>query len=199
LRESEKEEAASHATRPAEPPMRILETERLIIRHLRADDLDSFYEICRDPEVMKYVGDGQPLSGEQVQRWIQKSQENYATHGLGCFALENKADGRLIGYCGLINPDGTEAEIVYVLEQRRWRQGLAGEAAKAMLDFGFAQCGLRCITASIDPDNPASIRIVEKLGMEYRQSRLDEHGLPECVYSIECDRPAAQTSRKHEE
>jgi RimJ/RimL family protein N-acetyltransferase len=168
--------------------MNILETERLIIRHLRADDLDSFYEICCDPEVMKYVGDGQPLSREQVQRWIQKSQENYAAHGLGCFALENKADGRLIGYCGLVNPDGREAEIVYVLERRHWRQGLAWEVAKAMLDFGFARRQLRRITATIDPDNLASIRIVEKLGMEYRQSRLDEHGLPEWVYTIERDK-----------
>jgi RimJ/RimL family protein N-acetyltransferase len=177
--------------------MNVLETERLIIRRLGADDLDSFYEVCRDPEVMKYVGDGEPLSREQVRRWIEKSQENYAAHGFGCFALVGKEDGRLIGYCGLVNPDGAEAEIVYALERGRWGRGLAGEAAKALLDFGFARCGLRRVVATIDPDNRASIRIAEKLGMGFRQSRLDEHGLPEWVYSVEPDgSEGARSSRE---
>lgn len=165
--------------------MNVIETERLTIRELRADDLDSLYEVCCDPEVMKYVGDGEPLSREQVRRWIEKSRENYAAHGFGCFALVEKEGGRLIGYCGLVSPEDGEAEIIYALEKRRWGCGLAGEAARAVLDFGLRRCGLRRVVATIDPDNRASLRIAEGLGMRFRESRLDEHGLPEHLYSVE--------------
>lgn len=166
--------------------MKVLETERLIVRRLEADDLDSFSELCGSPDVMKYVGDGLPLSREQVREWIEKSQENYAAHGFGCFAVVLKEGGRFIGYCGLINPvGGAEAEIIYALEKSYWGRGLAGETAGAMLDYGLGRCSLRRIVATIDPENRASVRIVEKLGMKYRLTRLDEHGLPEMVYLTE--------------
>ena len=166
--------------------MRILETERLTLRHLQPDDLDEFYEICGDPEIMRYVGDGQPLSREQTQNWIIKSQENYRKYGFGCLAVVAREDGHLVGYCGLVNPtiDG-EAEIIYALKKRYWGRGLISEAAKAMLDFGLQQCGLKRVVATIDPENQASIRIVEKWGMKYQEQRLDEYNLPEVVYAIE--------------
>lgn len=166
--------------------MRILETERLILRHLRPDDLDEFYEICGDPEIMRYVGDGQPLSREQTRHWIEKSRENYRKYGFGCLAVVAGEDGRLVGYCGLVNPTvAGEAEIVYALKKHYWGRGLMSEAAGAMLDFGFKQCGLKRVVATIDPENHASIRIVEKWGMKYQEQRLDEHNLPEAVYAVE--------------
>lgn len=166
--------------------MKIVETDRLIIRYLQSEDLDEFYEICGDPEIMRYVGDGQPLSKEQTQRWIEKSQENYSKYGLGCLAVIAKDDGRLIGYCGLVNPTiAGEAEVIYAFKKQYWGKGLASEAAKAMLDFGLKQCALKRIIATIAPSNHASIRIVEKWGMKYREQRLDDHNLPEVVYVIE--------------
>ena len=172
--------------------MRVLETDRLIIRYLQPEDLDEFYKICGDPEIMRYVGDGQPISREQTQRWLEKSQENYRKYGFGCFGVVAKDDGCLIGYCGLVNPtfDG-EAEIIYAFKKQYWGKGLASEAAKAMLDFGFKQCALRRVIATIDPDNHASIKIVEKWGMEYQEQRIDEHNLPEVVYAIEAQRSDA--------
>lgn len=166
--------------------MRVVETDRLIIRHLQSEDLDEFYEICGDPEVMRHVGDGQPLSREQTQRWIEKSQANYRKYGFGCSAVVAKEDGRLIGYCGLVNPTSAgEAEIIYAFKRQYWGKGLASEAAKAMLDFGLKRCALKRVIATIDPSNHASIRIVEKWGMTYQEQRLDEHNLPEVVYVIE--------------
>lgn len=166
--------------------MIVLETDRLIIRHLQSQDLDEFYEICGDAEIMRYVGDGHPISREQTQRWIEKSQDNYRNHGFGCFGVAAKDDGRLIGYCGLVNPttDG-EAEIIYAFRRQYWGRGLASEAAQAMLDFGFKQCALKRVIATIDPDNHASIRIVEKWGMKYQEQRIDENNLPEVVYALE--------------
>lgn len=166
--------------------MRIVETDRLIIRHLRSEDLDQLFEVCGDSEIMLYVGNGQPLSREQTQKWIEKSQENYRKYGFGCLAVAEKEGDRLIGYCGLVNPtiDG-EAEIIYAFKKQYWGKGLASEAAKAVLDFGLKQCGLRRVVATIDPNNHASIRIVEKWGMRFQERRLDENNLPEVVYAVE--------------
>lgn len=166
--------------------MRIAETERLVIRYLQPGDFDDLYELCGDPEAMRYVGDGLPLSREQTLRWIEKSEENYRKHGFGCMAVVAKEDGRLIGYAGLINPtvDG-EAEIIYGFKRHCWGRGFASEAAEAMLDFGFQRCGLKRIVATIDPANRASVRIAERLGMKYQEQRLDEHNLPEAVYAID--------------
>lgn len=166
--------------------MKVFETERLTVRHLQPYDLDELYEICGDHEIMRHVGDGSPLSREQTQNWIQKSQENYRKYGFGCLAVISKEDNRLGGYCGLVNPtiDG-EAEIIYAFKKQYWGRGFASEAGKAMLDFGFKQCRLKRVVATIAPENRPSIRIVEKLGMKYHKRKLDEHGLPEVVYAIE--------------
>lgn len=171
--------------------MKILETDRLFIRQLRPDDLDEFWAVCGDPEVMRHVGDGRPLTREQTQAWIEKSQENYRKYGFGCMAVVAREGGRLVGYCGLVSPTGDgAAELVYAFRKQCRGKGLASEAAGAMLEFGLRRCGLKRIVATIDPDNRASVRVACKLGMRYRERRLDEHGLPEVVYAIEdCDLP----------
>lgn len=166
--------------------MRILETERLIVRHLQADDLDEMDAICGDAELMRYVGDGQPISREQAQKWIEQSLENYRKRGYGCSAVIDKSDGSFIGYCGLVYAHGSDdAEIIYVLKKAYWGRGLASEVASAMIEYGFTEHGLKRIIATIDPANLGSIRIVEKTGMKYLQNRLDENNLPEVVYVIE--------------
>ena len=167
-------------------PMKILETDRLAVRHFRAEDLDGLATIAADPEVMRYVGDGRPVTREQARQWIEKSLLNYGRHGFGSFAVTPKDDdGGLIGYCGLVNPTPEgEAEIIYGFAKTLWGRGLARELAGPLLSFGFGR-GLRRIIATIDPDNLASIRVVEKLGMKLLDRRLDEHGLPELLYAVE--------------
>ncbi|MDQ3804478.1 MAG: GNAT family N-acetyltransferase [Acidobacteriota bacterium] len=166
--------------------MEVLETDRLFIRGLRADDLDEMYEVCADPDIMRHVGDGRPLSREQTRRWIERSQVNYSKHGFGCAAVVAKDGNRFVGYCGLVfGPGGAEVEVIYALKKQYWGGGLASEAARAMLEYGFGKCRLKRIVATIAPDNRASVRIAEKLGMTHRGNRLDEHGLPEAVYAID--------------
>lgn len=121
--------------------MKILETEQLIIRHLQPTDLDEFCEICGDAEIMRYVGNSQPLSRDQTEKWIEKSQENYKNHGFGCFAAATKDANLLVGYRRLINPTvsgTTEAEIIYGFRKEYWGKGLAGETAKAIIGFGLS-------------------------------------------------------------
>lgn len=166
--------------------MNILETERLIVRHLRPDDLDEMYTICSDPELMRQVGNGQPLAKESVQRWIEKSLDNYERQGFGCSAVISKSDHSFIGYCGLVYGHADdEPEIIYVLKKEYWGQGIATEVARAMIDYGFTKHKLKRILATIDPENLASIKIVEKTGMKFQERGLDENNLPEMVYAIE--------------
>lgn len=163
----------------------MFETDRLIVRHLCAGDLDEMYAVCGDPDIMRYVGDGKPLSLERTRDWIAQSQRNYERLGFGCAAVIDKATHRFIGYCGLIfNSDGKEVEIIYTLKKQYWGKGLASEVAAAMIEFGFTRCGLKNIIATIDPANHASLRIIKKLGMTHRENRIDEYGLPEAVYTI---------------
>lgn len=168
--------------------MLVAETERLLIRHLRAEDLDDMFEVCGDSELMLYVGEGRALTREEVRGWIEKSLENYRAHGFGCSAVVLKADGRFVGYCGLVNPvfsGEPEAELIYAVKRQFAGRGMASEAARAMLGFAFERAGLRRVVATIDPDNRASIRIAEKLGMRYECRRVDEYNLPELVYAVE--------------
>jgi len=167
--------------------MKVLETERLVVRRFSAEDLDELSSIAADPEVMRYVGDGRPITREQARTWIERSLENYALRGFGSFAVALKEDeGRLIGYCGLVNASAEgEAEIIYGFAKAYWGRGFARELAGPLIAFGFGPCGLRRIVATIDPENAPSIRIVERWGMKLVEERLDEQGMPEAFYVIE--------------
>jgi RimJ/RimL family protein N-acetyltransferase len=166
--------------------MQILETERLIVRYLKSDDLDDLYAITGNAELMRYVGDNNPISREQTQQWIDVSIENYRSKGFGSCAIIDKASGDFCGYCGIIYAPGCEdPEIIYAFKKAYWGKGYATEVAHAMLDYGFRQLKLPRIIATIDPDNTPSITIVQKLGMHYLRFELDEHGLPTHVYALD--------------
>lgn len=165
--------------------MQVFETERLVVRHLEDADLPDFYALCRDPIAMRYMGDGEPLTREQTELWIQKSKANYIHHGFGCMAVISKEHMSFAGFCGLVYaPGSSDVEIIYALAQPYQRQGLATEVVGAMLRFGLEQCGLREILATIDPQNTSSIRVVEKVGMSFVETRIDDGDVPVLVYSI---------------
>ncbi len=168
--------------------MIIIETPRLLVRHLTPDDLGNLYVITGDAELMRYVDENQPLSRELTQKWIEISINNYQTKGYGNFAVISKTDGAFIGCCGLVTSAEVipphEAEIIYALKKAYWGKGMATEVARAMIDYGFQQCGLTRILATLDPDNVGSQAVVNKLGMVYLKSDPDEHGLLTDFYEI---------------
>jgi RimJ/RimL family protein N-acetyltransferase len=67
--------------------MIVFETEHLLVRHLQDDDFETFHALCSDPEINRYMGNGEPLTAEQTRTWIKISQENYQKRGNGCFAI----------------------------------------------------------------------------------------------------------------
>ncbi len=166
----------------------LFETDRLVVRQLRPDDIDRLFAITGDAELMRYMGDGQPLSRELTAKWIEVSINNYATKGFGCSAVIDTRDGAFIGFCGLVQSEDAEppeaSELIYALLRSYWGQGLATELAAEMVAYGWRACGLKRIIATIYPKNLGSKRILEKIGMTYLKHELDEDGSPTDFYGI---------------
>lgn len=163
----------------------IFETSRLIIRRFTADDLMGLYAICSDREVMKYVGNSEPLTLEQVKEWLVVTETNYNTKGFGNYAVISKAGNSLIGYCGLVySKEIDQIELIYAFMKQHWHLGLATEASKAMVAFGLNMLQLGEIYASTDPENNASENILKKIGFSYVFMKEDEFGYPTRYYKI---------------
>jgi [ribosomal protein S5]-alanine N-acetyltransferase len=149
-------------------------------------DLDAFAELCADPRVMKYVGDGTTLPRSGVERWIDVCQEKYATRGYGTSAVFEKLSGQFIGYCGVVRAPGNDFdELIYVFHVDAWGKGYATEASKAMLEYVFERSNLERIYATIYPENQNSIHVAQKLGFRFEKEELEEDGLPTAYYVLE--------------
>jgi ribosomal-protein-alanine N-acetyltransferase len=117
-------------------------------------------------------------------RALARFRESWATHGWSVWALIDRADGRLIGQCGLLQlPESADVEVLYLLERDRWGRGLAAEAARAVLRHAFEQLGLPRIVAVTRPEHAASRRVMEKLGMRQEADR-DVFGFHAVCYAV---------------
>lgn len=166
-----------------------LESDRLTLRHFQiTDDELLHHTVFGDPKVMGF-GDG-IQSTEWTRTWIRNRLEHdYPLYGYGPYAVVEKASNQLIGYCGLFNfPDVNgkrEIEIGYRLARGTWGQGFATEAARSVRDYAFRSLDIPRLIAIIDPDNIASIRVAEKIGMHYEQDVLfDGYSHPDRVYVV---------------
>ncbi len=165
--------------------MPTIETERLVLRPMRADDFEALLAIFTDPQVMASFG-GELFTPAQMQGWLDRNLAHQAEHGYGLFSVIHKADGRLIGDCGLeqMTVDGqVVAELGYDLRSDAWGQGYATEAACAVRDYAFAVLQLPRLISLIRAGNLASRRVAEKVGMsllaefERQGIRYWQHGL----------------------
>jgi RimJ/RimL family protein N-acetyltransferase len=167
--------------------VKILETERLRLRHLEPADLDDLYALYRDPEMRRYFPDG-TLTLEETREELEWFMNGHPRRPeLGLWATVDKASGRFLGRCGLLmwQIDGREeVEVAYLIDKRYWGRGLATEAAAAIRDHAFETLGLSRLVCLIDQDNAASIRVAEKIGMAFEKEGRDELG-PFWLYAIE--------------
>jgi len=171
----------------SDAPTIVLETDRLILRLLTMDDLDALSVLYRDPDVRKYFPEG-TLTYEETKEeleWI--IDVYYGQHGFGLWATIHKKTGEFIGRCGLLpwTIDGRkEVEVAYMLAKPHWGQGLATEAAGAILRYGFEQLEYTRLICLVDPDNQASRRVAQKIGMTL-ELEGDIAGYPTALYSIQ--------------
>jgi RimJ/RimL family protein N-acetyltransferase len=144
-----------------------IETARLILRPMRASDVDDLLHIFADARVMASF-DGAPFDRAQMERWTRRNLDHQSEHGFGLYAVVLKADGVLIGDCGLevMEMGGVPAaELGYDFRSDYWNQGYATEAATAVRDHAFATLGLPRLISLIRVGNGASRRVSEKIGM----------------------------------
>jgi len=155
-------------------------TERLILREPVLGDLDQLSAINADPEVARFVSRTGPLTRDQTQALLERSIEHWREHGFGWWMADLRETGELTGFVGLAHPTfvpeiAHEVEVGWRIGRPYWGRGLATEAARAALELGFGELGLRRIVSIIDPSNARSIRVAEKLGL--RRERELRHAL----------------------
>ncbi len=115
----------------------IFQTERLICRLWDREDLEAIYSVYSDEEGSRWVGDGQPISREETIRWLDVTFNNYTTRGYGMSTVLEKATGDIVGFCGLVHPDGQQlAEIKYSFKRTHWGLGYASEIVPGMISYG---------------------------------------------------------------
>ncbi len=144
-----------------------LKTERLQLRLFARDDLDALAAIYGDPAVMVFVGDGAVRDRERVRLGLEKMIALQDERGYAPWAVSERDDGALVGECGLYPLEGVgpEVELTYTFARCVWGKGYATEAGRAALDYAFTTAGLGRVIAVAHPENTASIRVLEKLGM----------------------------------
>lgn len=146
-----------------------LETQQLYLQQFQPSDLDVLAALCAKPDVMRYVGHG-IRTREETQTGLHRMMAHWQMHGFGMWKLVEKETGAFVGRAGLIYLDRTpEIEVGYMLDRPFWGRGLATEAARASLQFGFDTLGLERIVAIARPENLTSQRVMQKLGMTYEK------------------------------
>jgi len=167
----------------------ILETPRLLLRHLVMDDLDELFALYSDPEIRQYFPES-VLNYDDTKDELEWHMNGHPTYPeLGLWATIHKETGKFIGRCGLLpwEIDGKlEIEIAYLLDKKFWHQGLATEAARGIMRYGFERLSLARLICLIDPDNIASQRVAGKIGMklEKKVDGIDGDNFPTLIYAI---------------
>lgn len=147
-----------------------IETPRLVIRSFEIADAEQLHErVLGDEETMRFIPRGASPSLERTRGAVERFIRHEREHGFGLWAVELRATGELIGDCGLVYVEGKgpEVEVAYHFAKEWWGRGLATEAARACLEYGFRELALREIIAICFPEHVASRRVMEKAGMRY--------------------------------
>ena len=153
----------------------ITSSERLIIRHLALSDADFIVQQLTDPGFLRYIGDRGVRNAEDALRYLRDGPiESYAKNGFGLNAVVERESQRCIGLCGVLRRDTLpEPDLGYAFLPEFLGQGFALEAARAVLAHARAELGLTAILAIVQPDNAASIKLLDKLGFEFQQRSED--------------------------
>lgn len=165
------------------PVVKALWTHRLRLRPWREGDAPALAAMNADPEVMRYVGSGPKpyhVALAQARETIAENRDD----GLGLWAIEARASGSFHGWVGLFPLDGgDEIELGYRLPRASWGRGIATEAGRRLVAYGFADLGLERIAAITDTRNFASRRVLEKLGFG-RKGLRTAYGVEGCLYYL---------------
>jgi ribosomal-protein-alanine N-acetyltransferase len=153
-----------------------LRTRRLVLRGFRMTDVEAVRTLAGDAAVARNtLNVPHPYTRQDAERWIASHPDQLRAGEAVTFAVTAPEEGRVVGAVGLIlAPAHDRAELGYWIGAPYWGRGYATEASRAVVRWGFEGLGLRRIHASHFPRNPASGRVLEKLGMRH-EGTLRQH------------------------
>jgi [ribosomal protein S5]-alanine N-acetyltransferase len=150
---------------------KVLETERLVLRHVEADDAAFILELLNSPGWIRFIGDRGVRTIEGAREYIRKGPAAMVErHGFSLYLVELKADGTPLGMCGLIKRDSLDdVDIGFAFLARYNGRGYAFESASAVMQHARQALGLSRIVAITSVDNHSSIRLLEKIGLRFEK------------------------------
>jgi RimJ/RimL family protein N-acetyltransferase len=151
--------------------MKILETERLVLRRAVVEDSEFILELLNDPAWLRFIGDRGVRTLDDARAYILKTLVGmYERLGFGLYLTELKGESIPIGLCGLIKRDSLEdVDIGFAFLPEFCGKGYAYESASAVMAYGRRTFGLKRLVAITSPDNEASVRLLEKLGFHFER------------------------------
>jgi len=167
-----------------------LETRRLILREFTEADVDNLVDLDSDPEVTRYINGGKSTPRDYISDIVMpKIMEYYKNdNGLGIWACLDKVDHAFMGWF-LLRPnhsDPKEIELGYRFKQKYWGGGVATEGSAALVKKGFEELDVPVIMATADPDNVASRRVMEKVGLLFEKELKEADGFVVVKYRLDC-------------
>ena len=165
-----------------------LETDRLELRRLTLDDAALMLTVWNDPAFIRYVGDRGVRTVSDARSALRDGAlKLYAEHGIGPYRMSRKSDGVAVGICGLFRRDGLpDTDIGFSTLPLYCGQGYGYEAACAVVQHARVDARLSRLTALVAPENLASIRLIEKLGLIFEKMvRMPGEASDVCLYAMQ--------------
>jgi len=161
----------------------IIETERLLLREITLDDKEALFKLHSNPAVQKFTGEPVVESIDDIKKAIEARIINYKKYGYGRWATFLKDDMQFVGWAGLAYlPEFDETDLGYRFLPEYWGLGIATEASRAILNYGFDSLKLKKIIAIALKEHKASIRVMEKVGMEFDKFAPYEPGSENAIW-----------------
>ena len=167
-----------------------METLRLRLRRWSSEDAVALAKILADPNVTRYIGDGDAFSKEDTFSWMVRHRRHWDELGFGLWAAELKKTGALAGWMGLATPAWLPevmpaTEVGWLLDKPHWGRGLATEGGRATLAHAFDTLRLDEVVSICYADNPASERVMQKIGLHHeRDTAHPRNGARLRIYAI---------------
>lgn len=150
------------------PSVTVLRTPRLELRPLTAGDAVQWHAVVwGDAEVARWLATRGAIPIERLEQFMaDRGLLQWQEHGFGVWLVFDRDSGALGGHCGLIINEPGRVDLVYALGRAWWGQGLATEAARAVVDHAFGALGIDHLVATVFPGHDTSVRVLDKLGFE---------------------------------
>lgn len=151
--------------------MKVMETDRLLLRYQTQDDAAFVLQLVNDPQWLQYIGDRGVRTLEDARAYIANgAMRMYEQYGFGLFLVERKEDSTPLGICGLVKRDGLDdIDIGFAFLPAYRAQGYAYEAASAVMEYAVNKLGLARVVAITTQDNDASARLLQKIGLRFER------------------------------